>query len=696
MVNTQQMASAIRALAMDAVQQANSGHPGAPMGMADMAVALWGEHLQHNPRNPQWANRDRFVLSNGHGSMLIYALLHLTGYKLPKEELKNFRQLHSKTAGHPEVGVTPGVETTTGPLGQGLTNAVGMALAEKLLAKEFNRKDGDVDHTVVDHHTYVFMGDGCLMEGISHEAAALAGAWKLNKLIALYDDNGISIDGPVAPWFIDQTSLRFASYHWNVLGPIDGHDAALVAKTITEAKKSTDKPTLIICKTHIGKGSPNRANTAKAHGEPLGAEEVALTRESIGWPHAPFVIPEAVYADWSAVTKGAAAEAAWKDKFAAYKGAYPALAAELLRRIKGDLPKNFVQTAVDTVIAAHTKAETVASRKASQLALESFTAALPELVGGSADLTGSNLTNTKSTPNLRFDAQGHVVQTANADGQMVGGRHINYGVREFGMAAIMNGVALHGGFIPYGGTFLTFSDYSRNALRMAALMQLRVIHVFTHDSIGLGEDGPTHQSIEHAASLRLIPNLDVWRPADTAETAVAWTVALQNNTKPTALLLSRQNISIYAPKAESATAPDACGLDAINKGAYVLAEPSEVGLKKKAQVVIIATGSEVQLALKAQELLAAKKIAVRVVSMPSTTTFDNQSAAYKAAVLPAGVPRVAVEMGVSDGWWKYGVAAVVGIDTYGKSAPAPVLFKHFGFTPENVADTVQKVLQHKA
>ena len=677
---------------MDAVQQANSGHPGAPMGMAEMAVALWGEHLQHNPRNPQWANRDRFVLSNGHGSMLIYALLHLTGYKLPKEELKNFRQLHSKTAGHPEVGVTPGVETTTGPLGQGLTNAVGMALAEKLLGSEFNREG----HTIVDHHTYVFMGDGCLMEGISHEAAALAGAWKLNKLIALYDDNGISIDGPVAPWFIDQTSLRFASYHWNVLGPIDGHDAALVAKTITEAKKSTDKPTLIICKTHIGKGSPNRANTAKAHGEPLGAEEVALTRESIGWPHAPFVIPEAVYADWSAVTKGAAAEAAWKDKFAAYKGAYPALAAELLRRIKGDLPKNFVQTAVDTVIAAHTKAETVASRKASQLALESFTAALPELVGGSADLTGSNLTNTKSTPNLRFDAQGHVVQTANADGQMVGGRHINYGVREFGMAAIMNGVALHGGFIPYGGTFLTFSDYSRNALRMAALMQLRVIHVFTHDSIGLGEDGPTHQSIEHAASLRLIPNLDVWRPADTAETAVAWTVALQNNTKPTALLLSRQNISIYAPKAESATAPDACGLDAINKGAYVLAEPSEVGLKKKAQVVIIATGSEVQLALKAQELLAAKKIAVRVVSMPSTTTFDNQSAAYKAAVLPAGVPRVAVEMGVSDGWWKYGVAAVVGIDTYGKSAPAPVLFKHFGFTPENVADTVQKVLQHKA
>ena len=690
MANTQQMASAIRALAMDAVQQANSGHPGAPMGMADMAVALWGEHLQHNPRNPQWANRDRFVLSNGHGSMLIYALLHLTGYKLPMEELKNFRQLHSKTAGHPEVGITPGVETTTGPLGQGVTNAVGMALAEKLLASEFNREG----HAVVDHHTYVFMGDGCLMEGISHEAAALAGAWKLNKLIALYDDNGISIDGPVAPWFIDQTSLRFVSYGWNVLGPIDGHDAALVAQTIAEAKKSADKPTLIICKTHIGKGSPNRANTAKAHGEPLGAEEIKLTRESIDWPHAPFVIPKAVYADWDAKDKGAAAEAAWKDKFAAYKAAYPALAAELLRRIKGDLPKNFVQTAVDTVIAAHTKAETVASRKASQLALESFTAALPELLGGSADLTGSNLTNTKSTPNLRFDAQGNVVQTANAAGDMVGGRHINYGVREFGMAAIMNGVALHGGFIPYGGTFLTFSDYSRNAIRMAALMKQRVIHVFTHDSIGLGEDGPTHQSIEHAASLRLIPNLDVWRPADTAETAVAWTVALQNKTKPTALLLSRQNIS-YAPKAESAAAPDACGLDAISKGAYVLAEPSEVGLKKKAQAVIIATGSEVQLALKAQELLATRKIAVRVVSMPSNTTFDQQSAAYKAAVLPAGVPRVAVEMGVSDGWWKYGVAAVVGIDTYGESAPAPVLFKHFGFTPENLADTVQAVLQGK-
>ena len=662
------MANAIRALAMDAVQAANSGHPGAPMGMADMAVGLWGQ-LKQNPTNPQWFDRDRFVLSNGHASMLLYAVLHLSGYKLPIGEIKKFRQLHSKTPGHPEVGVTPGVETTTGPLGQGIANAVGMALSEKLLAKEFNR-DG---HAVVDHHTFAFMGDGCMMEGISHEAAALAGAWKLNKLIALYDDNGISIDGAVAPWFIDNTAQRFVAYGWNVLGPIDGHDADLVARTIAEAKQSVDGPTLIICKTAIGKGSPNRANTAKAHGEPLGAEEIKLSREALGWPHAPFVIPPEIYAAWDAKAAGAAAESAWNDRFAAYKASYPELARELVRRMKGDLPKNFNQIAVDTAVAAHTKAETVASRKASQLALEAFTAALPELLGGSADLTGSNLTNTKSTPNLRFDFTG----------QSNGGRHINYGVREFGMAAIMNGIALHGGFVPYGGTFLTFSDYSRNAIRMAALMKLRVVHVFTHDSIGLGEDGPTHQSIEHAASLRLIPNLDVWRPGDTAETAIAWSVALQNKSKPTALLLSRQNIH-YAPKAS---------LGDISKGAYVLAEPSEVGLKKKAQAVIIATGSEVQLALQAQEILAKRKIAVRVVSMPSTTTFDRQSADYKGAVLPAGVPRVAVEMGVSDGWWKYGCAAVVGIDNFGESAPAPVLFKLFGFTPENVADTVEKVLR---
>ncbi len=693
MANTQQMASAIRALAMDAVQQANSGHPGAPMGMADMAVALWGEHLRHNPKNPHWLNRDRFVLSNGHGSMLIYALLHLTGYDLPMSELKNFRQLHSKTAGHPEVGVTPGVETTTGPLGQGITNAVGMALAEKLLASEFNR-DG---HNVVDHHTYTFLGDGCLMEGISHEACSLAGAWKLNKLIALYDDNGISIDGQVAPWFADNTPERFKAYGWNVIGPINGHDAAVVSQAIASAKLSADQPTLIVCKTSIGKGSPNRADTAKAHGEPLGAEEIGLTRAAIDWHHAPFEMPKEVYADWNAAAKGKAQEAEWKTTFAAYKAVHPALAKELLRRMAGELPKNFAQTVVDTVIGAHTKAETVASRKASQLALEAFTAALPELLGGSADLTGSNLTNTKSTPNLRFDAAGKVVK--NEAGQ--GGRHINYGVREFGMAAIMNGVALHGGFIPYGGTFLTFSDYSRNAIRMAALMKQRVVHVFTHDSIGLGEDGPTHQSIEHAASLRLIPNLDVWRPADTAETAVAWAVALQNTSRPTALLLSRQNLP-YLPKGDAVhskateAAGDFSGLDAINKGAYVLAEPSVAGLKKKTQAVILATGSEVQLAMKAQALLAQRKIAVRVVSVPSTTTFDRQSAAYKSAVLPAGVPRIAVEMGSTDGWWKYGVSAVVGIDTYGESAPAPVLFQHFGFTPENVADTVQAVLQKQA
>ncbi|AVS86381.1 transketolase [Paracidovorax avenae] len=682
MANSQQMANAIRALAMDAVQQANSGHPGAPMGMADMAVALWSRHLRHNPANPQWADRDRFVLSNGHGSMLLYALLHLTGYDLPIEELKNFRQLHSKTAGHPEYGITPGVETTTGPLGQGITNAVGFALAEKLLAREFNRRNGDVDHTIVDHHTYVFLGDGCLMEGISQEAISLAGAWKLGKLIALYDDNGISIDGQVAPWFVDDTPGRFRASGWNVIGPVDGHDVEAVAAAVQSAKTSTDKPTLIVCKTAIGKGSPNRAGTSKAHGEPLGADEITLTRNAIGWSHVPFEIPAEVYADWNAGDAGAQAESDWQQRFDAYTAAYPELAAEFLRRMAGDLPRHFAQTAVDTVVNAHTKAETAASRKASQLALEAFTAALPELLGGSADLTGSNLTNTKSTPSLRFDENGDVVQvevnTGGAETAKLGGRHINYGVREFGMAAIMNGIALHGGFIPYGGTFLTFSDYSRNAIRMAALMKLRVVHVFTHDSIGLGEDGPTHQSIEHAASLRLIPGLDVWRPADTAETAVAWSVALSNRNRPTALLLSRQNLA-YAAKRD---------LGDISRGAYVLSEPADAGIKKKAQAVIIATGSEVQLALAAQKLLAGKKIAVRVVSMPSTTTFDREDTKYKASVLPAGVPRIAVEMGVTDGWWKYGCAAVVGIDTFGESAPAPVLFKHFGFTPENVADSV--------
>jgi transketolase len=666
--DTSLMANAIRALAMDAVQQANSGHPGAPMGMAEIAVALWGRHLKHNPANPAWADRDRFVLSNGHGSMLIYALLHLTGYDLAMSELRNFRQLHSKTPGHPEVDVTPGVETTTGPLGQGISNAVGMALAEKRLAAEFNRPG----HTVVDHRTYAFMGDGCLMEGISHEACALAGAWKLNKLVALYDDNGISIDGQVAPWYVDDVGHRFKGYGWNVIGPIDGHDVAAVDAALAAAKTSATKPTIIICTTTIGKGSPNRAGTAKAHGEALGAAEIALTRAALGWAHEPFVIPEDAYAAWDAKAAGFEAESHWAATFTSYQAAHPELAAEFLRRMAGDLPANFAQTAVDAVIAAHGKAETVASRKASQIALEAFTAALPEMLGGSADLTGSNLTNTAATPALRFDDQG----TPN------GGRHINYGVREFGMAAVMNGIALHGGYIPYGGTFLTFSDYSRNAIRMAALMKRRVIHVFTHDSIGLGEDGPTHQSVEHAASLRLIPGLDVWRPADTAETAVAWTMALANAKRPSALLLSRQNLP-YLPKA---------GLDEISKGGYVLAEPAEVGLKKKAQAVIIATGSEVQLALHAQAELAKLKIAVRVVSLPSTSVFDRQSVAYKTSVLPAGMPRVAVEAGVTDGWWKYGCAAVVGIDSYGESAPAPALFKHFHLTAQNLADTVRKVL----
>ena len=668
------MANAIRALAMDAVQQANSGHPGAPMGMADIAVALWRRHLKHNPADPKWVDRDRFVLSNGHGSMLIYALLHLTGYDLPMDELRNFRQMHSKTPGHPEVGITPGVETTTGPLGQGITNAVGMALAEKLLAAEFNRGE----HVVVDHRTYAFLGDGCLMEGISHEAVALAGAWKLNKLIALYDDNGISIDGQVAPWFIDDTPARFQACGWNVVGPVDGHDVDAVDAAIAQAKLSADKPTLIVCKTHIGKGSPNRANTAKAHGEPLGAAEIALTRETLGWTAEPFVIPADVAAAWDCRAEGAAAQTAWEDRYAAYVHEFPQLAVEFERRMAGDLPDNFADISVEAVAAAHEKAETVASRKASQIALEHFTAKLPELLGGSADLTGSNLTNTKSTPNLRFDATGAVVK--NEAG--VGGRHINYGVREFGMAAIMNGVALHGGFIPYGGTFLTFSDYSRNAIRMAALMKRRVIHVFTHDSIGLGEDGPTHQSVEHAAALRLLPGLDVWRPADTAETAIAWAIALGNTHRPSALLLSRQNLP-YAPKA---------ALDDIAKGAYVLAEPGEVGLKKKAQGVIIATGSEVQLALHAQAELARRGIAVRVVSMPSTTVFDRQDVKYKKAVLPPGLPRVAVEAGVTDFWWKYGCAAVVGLDRFGESAPAGALFKHFGFTAQNVADTMHKVL----
>jgi transketolase len=527
----------------------------------------------------------------------------------------------------------------------------------------------------VDHHTYAFLGDGCMMEGISHEACALAGAWKLNKLVALYDDNGISIDGPVKPWYVDDVALRFMSYGWDVIGPVDGHDVAAVDAALAQAKGSISRPTLIICRTTIGKGSPNRAGTAKAHGEALGAEEIKLTREALGWSHEPFVIPQQVYAQWDAKVAGRAAQKAWNGAFAAYRKQYPTEAAEFQRRMRGELPPHFQQLAQEALKAAQAKAETVATRKASQIALEAFTRALPELLGGSADLTGSNLTNTSSTPALRVDDAG----VPN------GGRHINYGVREFGMAAIMNGVALHGGFIPYGGTFLTFSDYSRNAIRMAALMKKRVVHVFTHDSIGLGEDGPTHQSVEHGASLRLIPNLDVWRPADTAETVVAWREALAQTSRPSALLLSRQNLP-YLPKAS---------LDDIARGAYVLAEPSEVGSKKKAQAVILATGSEVTLALHAQAELAQSGVAVRVVSVPSTTVFDRQDSAYKSRVLPPKLPRIAVEAGVTDGWWKYGCAAVVGLDRYGESAPGGVLFTHFNFTAANVAAVVRRVLARR-
>ena len=669
-----QMANAIRILAVDAVEKAKSGHPGPPMGMADIAEVLWNRHLKHNPANPHWPDRDRFVLSNGHGSMLIYALLHLTGYDLSMDELKKFRQLHSKTAGHPEFGITPGVETTTGPLGQGISNAVGMALAEKLLAAEFNREEDGTSYDIVDHFTYAFLGDGCMMEGISHEACSLAGTLRLSKLIAFYDDNGISIDGHVEGWFTDDTPARFAAYGWNVIAAVDGHDAAALDAAIHKARAQAShvdgKPTLICCKTVIGMGSPNKAGTHDVHGAALGAAEVAATREAMGWTAAPFEIPADIAGAWNAVARGVATELAWRERFEAYRSQFPLEAAEFERRMAGDLSEGYASGLDAALATIAAKPDAVATRKASQNALDLLAPLLPEFFGGSADLTGSNLTNFKGCVKAGRDHWGN---------------HLSYGVREFGMAAIMNGIALHGGYIPYGGTFLTFSDYSRNAIRMAALMKLRVIHVFTHDSIGLGEDGPTHQSIEHATSLRLIPNLDVWRPADTAETAVAWAVALQNKNKPTALLLSRQNLA-YAPKTD---------LGEISRGAYILAEPARVGLKKKAQAVIIATGSEVQLALQAQALLAERKIAVRVVSMPSTTAFDRQTPEYKAEVLPKGLPRIAVEMGVTDGWWKYGCAAVVGIDTFGESAPAPVLFKHFGFTPENVADTVQAALTRK-
>ncbi len=661
------LSNAIRALAMDAVQQANSGHPGMPMGMADIAEVLWRRHLKHNPVDPKWADRDRFVVSNGHGSMLLYALLHLSGYDLGIDELRKFRQLHSKTPGHPEFGLTPGVETTTGPLGQGLGNAVGMALAERLLAQEFNRPG----HPVVDHHTYVFLGDGCLMEGISHEVCSLAGTWGLGKLIAFYDDNGISIDGPVAGWFTDNTPQRFAAYGWHVIAGVDGHDAAKIEAALKQAQAVTDKPSLICCKTVLGKGAPTRGGTAKAHGEALGAEEIAATRANINWNHAPFEIPEAVYAAWNQRDQGARAQAAWNDRFAAYSAAYPELAREFSRRMAGELPAKFSDTMAATVASANSKGETVATRKASQLALTQIAPALPELIGGSADLMGSVFTNWPGSKVIAGGAAGNIV---------------NFGVREFAMAAITNGMALHGGYIPETGTFLTFSDYSRNALRMAALMKLRNIFVFTHDSIGLGEDGPTHQAIEQTASLRMIPNMHVWRPGDTVEAAVAWGAALQRKDGPSCLILSRQNVQFQKR--------DPAQIAAIARGGYVLAEAD--GGSPRA--VIIATGSELQLAVEARELLRKEGIAVRVVSMPCTSLFDAQEAGYRTAVLPAGVPRVAVEAGVSDFWRKYvGAAdstsgAVVGIDRFGESAPAGELFKYFGFTAVNVAATVKQVL----
>ena len=655
-----ELANALRALAMDAVQQANSGHPGAPMGMAEMAVALWQGHLQHNPANPKWPARDRFVLSNGHASMLQYALLHLTGYDLPIAELKRFRQLHSKTPGHPEVGLTPGVETTTGPLGQGLANAVGMALAEKLLADQFNRPG----HAIADHHTYAFLGDGCLMEGISHEACALAGVWMLDKLIVLYDDNGISIDGAVRPWFIDDTPARFRAYGWQVIDAVDGHDAAAVSRAIDQAKTSTDRPTLIICKTTIGKGSPGRAGTAKAHGEALGADEIVKTRAAIDWPHPAFEIPAVIAARWNAKELGAQREADWQQRFAAYQAEHPALAAEFERRMAGELPRDFDATLLATLVEFGHSTETLASRKASQKVLAVLAPQLSELLGGSADLTGSNLTDFPGCGAVR--------------GGEKGGRHINYGVREFGMAAVMNGIALHGGFIPYGGTFLTFSDYGRNAIRMAALMKLRVIHVFTHDSIGLGEDGPTHQAVEHAASLRLIPNLEVWRPCDAAETAVAWTQAVQSAERPSALLLSRQNLPAQTRSPEQ--------LAAILRGGYVLSDRPE------AIAAILATGSEVGLAMEAQRLLDQRGWPVRVVSIPSSTRFDRQDRAWRDAVLGTELVRVGVEAGVTRWWGQYGCVAALGVDSFGESAPAAAVYEHFGLTAAHLAKLVEQQL----
>jgi transketolase len=657
------LTSAVRALAMDAVQKANSGHPGMPMGMAEIAEVLWIHHLRHNPANPMWADRDRFVLSNGHGSMLIYALLHLTGYDLPIEEIKRFRQLHSKTPGHPEYGYTPGVETTTGPLGQGLTNAVGMALAEKILAAEFNRPGFDI----VNHYSYAFLGDGCLMEGISHEACSLAGTLGLGKLVCFYDDNGISIDGHVEGWFSDDTPKRFEAYGWHVVPNVNGHDPAAIESAIEAAKQASGKPSMICCKTVIGMGSPNKAGTHEVHGAALGDAEVAASRPHIGWNHLPFEIPKEIYDMWDGRNKGKKLEAEWTQKLDEYTKKYPSEAAEFKRRIAGELPANWREHVDKFISHVNEKEETIASRKASQNAIEGLAPVLPELVGGSADLAGSNLT-------LWSGSKGVTREN--------GGNYIYYGVREFGMSAIMNGLSLHGGIIPYGATFLMFSEYARNALRMAALMKIRNLFVFTHDSIGLGEDGPTHQPVEQTATLRYIPNMDVWRPCDSVESAVAWARAIERKDGPSTLIFSRQNLPFQ--KRNSAV------IKSIDKGGYILSD----AVDGKPQAIIIATGSEVGLAMNAQTALAETGIQVRVVSMPCTNLFDRQDVAYQDSVLLKGVKRIAVEAGIADYWHKYvGLeGAVVGMTTFGESAPASDLFKHFGFTTENVVKTVKSII----
>lgn len=668
MADRKQLANAIRFLSMDAVQKAKSGHPGAPMGMADIAEVLWRGFLKHNPTNPKWADRDRFILSNGHGSMLIYSLLHLSGYDLSIDDLKNFRQLHSKTPGHPEYGYAPGVETTTGPLGQGITNAVGMAIAEKTLAGQFNREG----HDIVDHYTYVFLGDGCLMEGVSHEACSLAGTLGLGKLIAFYDDNNISIDGHVDGWFTDDTQKRFEAYGWQVIPAVDGHNPAQIEEAVKKAQAEKDKPTLIICKTIIGYGSPNKSNSHDSHGAPLGDEEIALTRKALNWNYAPFEIPAEVYAEWDAKAKGQAVENAWKEKFAAYAKAHPELAAEFKRRMAGDLPANWATESQAFIEKLQANPASIASRKASQNAIEAYAHVLPEFLGGSADLASSNLTLWSGSKPIRAKTN-------------VDGNYINYGVREFGMSAIMNGIALHGGFIPYGATFLMFYEYAHNAVRMAALMKQRVLFVYTHDSIGLGEDGPTHQPVEQTASLRFISNLETWRPADQVESAVAWKAAVERKDGPSALIFTRQNLAQQARTAEQ--------LANIARGGYIIRECCEKG--DCPDLILIATGSEVELAIKAAEALDAEGKKVRVVSMPSTNVFDKQDAAYRERVLPLSVTkRVAIEAQSSDFWYKYvGLnGRIVGMNSFGESAPADQLFKLFGFTVENIVAKAKEIL----